>query len=143
MRKFLGRLLTSTKAHLVEIGRILEFPAELLERMRAAGDEECESLFLSQLKGRWGGPVDWRGSATEIYEVLEPCLSAGERAHLPPVDQLEPANPSELVKAIDSHMHRAPRAVRALDSLGDFIIVVLVPRERLADFDRAARHWAA
>jgi hypothetical protein len=143
MRKYLGRLFTSTKAHLVEIGRILGFPAELLERMRAVKDEECEAIFLTQLGGRWGGPVDWRGSAADIYEVLEPCLGSEERGHLPPVDELEPAAPSELVEIIDSHMQRAPRALRALDSLGDFIIVVLVPRERLSEVDRAARYWAA
>ena len=143
MRKFLGRLFADTKAHLVEIGRILDFPTELLERMRAARDEDCEAMFLSQLRGRWGGPVDWRGSATDIYEVLQPCLASNERRYLPPVDQLEPAAPSELVRAIDSHLQQAPRALRALDSLGDFIIVVLVPRERLAEFDHAARHWSA
>lgn len=143
MRKYLGRLFASKKAHLVHIGRILDFPADALERMPAVDDEQCEGIFLSQIKGRWGGPVDWRGSPSEIYEVLDPCLSGEERRCLPPIEQIQAEPPARVVELLDSHMKHAPRALRALDSLGDFIIVLLVPRERLSEFDNAARYWAA
>ncbi len=143
MRKYLGRLFTGTKAHLIQIARILDFPTDALQRMRAVNDEECEAIFLSQVEGRCGGPVDWRGRPPDIYDILEPCLSSDERRYLPPVDSIQPEPPARVVKVLDSHINQARRALRALDSLGDFIIVLLVPRDRLSEFDHAARYWAA
>ena len=46
-------------------------------------------------------------------------------------------------RKFDAHLATTGRAVRALDSFGDFIIVVLVPRERLAAFDAANEYWSA
>jgi hypothetical protein len=143
MRRYFGRLFTGTKAHLVQIARILDFPADAVQLMRGANDEECEATFLSHVAGRWGGPVDWRGGASDIYEVLEPCLSHDERRHLPPVNDVQAASPAQVVEVLDGHLRHAPRSLRALDSLGDFVIVLLVPRDRLAEFDHAARFWAA
>lgn len=114
MLKYLGRLFSGTTAHLIEIARILDFDPDVLRRMRAAKDEECEAIFLSQVEGRCGGPVDWRGRPEDIYDILDPC----------------------------PHMKQTPRALRALGSLGDFYIILLVPRDRLAEFDHAARFWA-
>jgi hypothetical protein len=111
--------------------------------MRAIGGEECEAIFLSQVEGRWGGPVDWRGGASDIYDALEHCLSSDERHLLPPVDEIQAAPPARVVEVLDGHLRQAPRALRALDSLGDFLIVLLVPRRRLSEFDHAARFWAA
>ncbi|MGH8223545.1 MAG: hypothetical protein ACREQZ_11285 [Woeseiaceae bacterium] len=142
MLKYLGRLFSSTKAHLIEIARILDFDPDVLRRMRSVKDEECEAIFLSQIEGRCGGPVDWRGGPEDIYDILDPCLSSDERQCLPSVDSIEPEPPTRVVKVLNAHITKTPRALRALGSLGDFYIILLVPRDRLAEFDHVARYWA-
>jgi hypothetical protein len=143
MRKYLARLFTGTKAHLIQIAPIFDGSLDVLTRMRAANEEECEAVFLSLVEGRCGGRVDWRGSAADIYEALEPCLSSDERRYLPSVESIQLGPPARVVQMLDSYLAQAPRALRALDSLGDFIIVLLVPRDRLSEFDHATRFWAA
>jgi len=143
VRKYFGRLLKGTRSHLIEIARLLDFPLDLVQRMRTVKDEESEALFLAHIEGKCGGPVDWRGGASDIYEVLEGCLSDEERGILSTSEPPERLPPAQIVKWLDSHLTKTKHALRALDSLGDFIIVLVVPRERVSEFDHAARYWKA
>jgi hypothetical protein len=143
MRKFIGRLFSNSKAHLLSIASILEFPDDVQRQMRKATDEECEAILLSQADGRHGGPVDWRGTPEDIYEVLSPCLTDTERRLLPPLSDLPAQPPAQVVASLDVHLLQGPRALRALESFGDFVIVLLVPRQQIPEFDESVGVWLA
>lgn len=143
MRKYFGRLLKGTRSHLIEIAGLLDFPPELVQRMRTLKGEECEALFLAQIEGKFGGLVDWREGASHIHEVLEGCISDEERGILSTVKPPEGLPPEAIVQWLDGHLTSTGHALRALDSLGDFIIVLAVPRARVSEFDHAARYWKA
>ncbi|WP_155844894.1 hypothetical protein [Arenimonas oryziterrae] len=143
MRKFLGRLFSNSKAHLLSVAAILQFPDDVQRQMRKANDEECESILLSQAEGRHGGPVDWRGTAEDVYAVVSPCLADAERALMPPLSGLPAQSPAQIVAALDAHLLQGPRALRALESFGDFVIVLLVPRQKLQEFDDSVGSWLA
>lgn len=138
----LGRLLRSTKTHPIEIAPMLNLPAQATQRMRGVNDEECEAILLSEIEGRCGGAVDWRARPTDIYDVLEPCLTEEERRCLPPMGSIQPGPPLAIVKSLDARLADAPRALRTLESFGDSYIVLLVPRVKLPEFDHVTRFWA-
>lgn len=143
LRRSIGRTYTGTKAHLIETARLLDFSDDTVERMTKVGDEECEAIFLEKIAETHGGAADWRAEPTEVLEVIEPLLTTEERGLLATIQFEEEQRPGETVKKLDAHLATTGRAVRALDSFGDFIIVVLVPRERLAAFDAANEYWSA
>lgn len=143
MRRFLGRVFTNPKTHLLGIAEILGFPEELRHRMRKATEDECEALLLSQVESSIGGTVDWRGTPKDIYDVLSPCLTEAERALLPSLPSVGEQPPTKVIATLDLQLQGAPRALRALESFGDFIIILLVPRGSLTRFDQLARHWLA
>jgi len=143
MFKYLGRLLTKAKTHLLSVAEILGFPEDVQHQMRRANDEECEALLLSQAEGRHGGPVDWRGTPEDVYAVLGPCLTEEERALFPPISALSSRRPPEVFAELDEHFRKGPRALRSLESFGDFSIVLLIPRHRVEEFDRSVGPWLA
>ena len=143
MNRFLGRLFTGTTTHLIQIAALLDFSDEGFSRMGTAEPEECEAIFLREIKGRSGGPLDWRGSAADIYKILNECTTDRERRYLPLPEAVQGDEPAEIVACLDAHLEQAPRALRAMDSFGDFIIVLLIPRDRLSAFEHAARYWLA
>jgi hypothetical protein len=145
--KFFGRvggaLVRGRSQHLMDIAPLLGFSHAEMKRLAGLEPEAREAEFLSIIEHRHGGPVDWRGTPEDIYEILLPCLAADERGHLPDVGTIQRQPPARVVQALDSHLGRSSRALRAIESFGDFFIVLLVPRERVAEFDRIARHWIA
>ncbi|WP_216966649.1 hypothetical protein [Lysobacter sp. MMG2] len=143
MRKFIGRLFSNPKAHLLSVAAALDFPDDVQRQMRKAGDEECEAILLAQVEGRHGGPVDWRGTAEDIYQTLDPCLTSSERALMPALSELQAQPPAQIAAAVDAYLLPGPRALRALESFGDFVIVLLVPRHKLEAFDRSVGSWLA
>jgi hypothetical protein len=138
MNRFLGRLFTGTTTHLIQIAALLDFTDEGFSRMHGAEAEECEAIFLREIEGRFGSRVDWRGSAADIYDILDACSTDRERRCLPPLEDVPDDDPAEVVAYLDAHLEQAPRALRALDSFGDFMIVLLIPRDRLSAFEHAA-----
>jgi hypothetical protein len=70
-------------------------------------------------------------------------LSAEERACLPDVASVVTAPPARVVEALAEHFDGARRTLRAVESFGDFIIVLLIPGDRVAEFDRLAKSWIA
>ena len=138
----LGRLLRSMKTHLIEIAPILNLPTDAIQRMHGVNYEQCEAILLSEIEERCGGAVDGRAPLSEIYEVLEPCLTEEEQGCLPPMDSIRSGPPPAIVRSLDACFANAPRALRTLESFGDNYIVLLVPRAKLSEFDHAARFWA-
>jgi hypothetical protein len=147
MRKYFGRLFgeitRGSARHLLDIAPLLGFSAAELSRLSGVKGDAREALFLSLIERRHGGTVDWRGTPHDIYDVLLPCLTAEERARLPDVASVETAPPAQVVQTLSAHFANAPRTLRAMESFGDFIIVLLLPRERVAEFDRVAANWIA
>jgi hypothetical protein len=147
MRKYLGRLFGTfargRSQHLLDIARLLGFSESEWNQLSGRSDDAREELFLSLIEGRHGGPVDWRGTPEDIYEVVVPCLTEGERACLPDVASVQVAPPARIIESLSSRFDGAPRTLRAIESFGDFVIVLLVPRERVTEFDRIAGSWIA
>jgi hypothetical protein len=144
--KFFKRLIVatlkgSTAPHLPGVARALGLPESDVASLATLKSEERESRFLSLVEQHHGGPVDWRGTAEDIYEVLQPCITAEERACLPPVESVPELRPAEIVQFLDERFTPAPRALRSIESLGDFSILLLIPRDRLAEFEKAAGPW--
>src|SRR5262249_44728623 len=108
---YLHRLLRSTKTHLIEIAPILDLPTDVVQRMRRVNDEQCEAILLSEIEGRCGGAVDGRAPPSEIYEVLEPCLTEAEQGCLPSMDSIQSGPPPAIVKSLDAFFADAPRAL--------------------------------
>jgi hypothetical protein len=147
MRKYFGRLFGAmtrgSSQHLLDIARLLGLSDSEMSQLSGVSGDAREELFLSLIEGRHGGPVDWRGTAEDIYEVVLSCLTSEERTCLPDVTSIQAAPPARIVEALSSRLVSAPRTLRAIESFGDFIIVLLLPRERVADFDRIAKAWIA
>ncbi len=141
--RLFGALLRGRSQHLMDIAPLLGFSADDTKRLVDLEPEAREAEFLSIIQARFGGPVDWRGTPQDIYEVVSPCLTVEERSRLPDVQAVERRPPARVVEALDSRLGSSSRALRAIESFGDFVIVLLVPRERVAEFDRLARHWIA
>ncbi len=131
----------STTPHLPGVARALGIPESDVANLASLHGEEREARFLSFVERRHGGPVDWRGTAEDIYEVLQACVTADERACLPPLDSIPELRPAETIQFIDERFAPAPRALRSMESLGDFSILLLVPRDHLAEFEKAAGPW--
>ncbi len=88
MRKYFGRLyealVRGMSQHLLDFGRIVGLDNDQLAQLSQQKEDDArEHLFLSFIEGRHGGPVDWKGSADDVYEVLLPCLSEEEKVKLP------------------------------------------------------------
>lgn len=144
--KFFKRLMVatlkgSTTPHLPGVARALGIPESDVANLASLRGEEREARFLSLVEQRHGGPVDWRGTAEDIYETLQPCVTAEERACLPPVESIPEMRPAETIQFLDERFAPALRALRSMESLGDFSILLLVPRDRLAEFEKAAGPW--
>lgn len=143
--KFFKRLVVATlkgsTPHLPGVARALGIPESDVTHLALLQGEEREARFLSLVEQRHGGPVDWRGTAADIYEVLQPCVTAEERACLPPVESVPGLRPAETIQFLDQRFASASRALRSMESLGDFSILLLIPRNRLAEFEKAAGPW--
>ena len=127
----------------MDIAPLLGFSDAEIKRLTDLEPEAREAEFLSILEHRHGGTVDWRGTPEDVYEILSQCVAADECGRLPDVGTIQRQPPARIVQALDSYLGSSSRALRAIESFGDFVIVLLVPRERVAEFDRIARHWIA
>lgn len=65
-----------------DIAPLISFSAAEVRLLADLDLEVCEAKFLSIIDRRFGGPVDWRGSPDDIYEVVLLCLTADERRRL-------------------------------------------------------------
>ncbi|MBV6500899.1 MAG: hypothetical protein CJBNEKGG_03387 [Prosthecobacter sp.] len=144
--KFFKRLMVatlkgSTTPHLPGVARALGISESDVANLASLQGEEREAGFLSLVEQRHGGPVDWRGTAEDIYDILQPCVTAEERACLPPVESIPALRPAETIQFLDERFASAPRALRSMESLGDFSILLLIPRDRLVEFEKAAGPW--
>lgn len=129
--------------HLIDTARLLGFSDDTVGRMLKAGDEECELILLENIAKSHGGTADWRAKPSEVLEVIEPFLTMEERCILSTLKLEDELRPEETVNKLDEHFAITSRAVRVLDSFGDFIIVILVAREQLSAFDSANEFWSA
>ncbi len=53
------------------------------------------------------------------------------------------APPARIVEDLALRLGDAGRSPRAVESFGDFVIVLMIPRARLKEFDRRAKNWLA
>lgn len=139
----MGRVREGTKAHLVDTAELLNCSDGVLHAMRGATDAGCEALFVDHLSRTCGGTADWKEHPQDIAETLVAFLSADEAdliRHLMVDDRTKPA---QAVQRFDELLSSSTKGVRALESFGDFYIVVVVPRHLLPRFDEVNKHWIA
>lgn len=140
----LGRTREGTKAHLVGTAELLNCPAEMLHTMREADDETCEALLVEHISLTCGGTADWREHPQDVAEMLARFLGseeAGLLANSPALD--DETRPPQAVQAFDAVLSGSALAVRALETYGDFYIVLIVSRHLLPRFDEVNKHWLA
>jgi len=97
-------------------------------------------MLVEEVEARHGGTVDWRATLDDIIGAIESVLTPDERAALTSVDAT-PTSLGDAMRLLDRRLIKCQRGLRALDSFGDNVIVVLVPRPSLASFDDVNRHW--
>jgi hypothetical protein len=140
-RLFIAILKRSSTSHLLNLASILGSSESEITHLKSLPDEEREARFLELVQNRHGGAVDWRGTAEDIYETLQHCITAEESAYLPPVNTVPNSQPAEIIRYLDERFLAGNRAIRSIESLGDFSILLLVPRKQLHEFEKAAGPW--
>lgn len=136
-----GRVREDAKTHLIKTGQLLGFDDEIVNQMKSLGDEACEALFLEGLEHVGGGGVDWRAKSGEVIEVVVPFLESSERDLLKALRPDDLEHPSEVVRHIDGLLCNTIHSIRTLDSFGDFVIVVVVDKAVVVDFDEINKNW--
>jgi len=115
--KYFGRLFGAVargrSQHLLDIALLLGFSDAEMSQLSGADDDARVELFLSLIEQRHGGPVDWRGTPEDIYDVVVPCLNAEERACLPEVASVTTAPPARVVKTLSTHINGGRRTLQA------------------------------
>jgi hypothetical protein len=137
-----GRMRESKK-HLLATARLLDLDPSVIDRMERSGRDECEAILVEQVEAHHGGTVDWRATLDDVVETIDSVLTPGERAALAVAHDTAPTSLEEAVQLLDRKLINCHRGLRALESFGDNLIVLLVPRPNLAPFDDANRHWMA
>jgi hypothetical protein len=138
-----GRVREGTKAHLVLTAELLNGSAGMLHTMRGATDEACEALLVDHVSQTCGGTVDWKEHPQDIAKVLAAFLSADDADRIRKTTLDERMKPPHAVHTFDRLLSGASHGVRAMDMLGDFYIVLVVPRDLLPRFDEINKHWIA
>jgi hypothetical protein len=139
--RFIGRLFSRPKKCFVTVGELLKFPHELLTRMRASSDEECEELLILGVENGHGGVLDWKADLGDVLEALDPVLTLEERVAFRKIDDAESPKFPEIIHLLDNKLRPPMRALRAVGGLGDSYILFLAPRDGLLEFDTAAACW--
>lgn len=137
----MGRVLEGTRTHLIETARLLNFSVEVIEKMTSASEEECETMFLQQIVKTNGGAVDWRAKPREILDVIDRFLSPQERLLLTALQLDNSLRPAVTVNEFDNRLINELSTIRALDSFGDSIIVLRIPRSSADAFDEINKYW--
>lgn len=130
-----------SKSHLVATGRLLEFDEALIGKMVALDDESCEALFVKSIESVCGGAVDWRANTGEVIEVVRPFLAQSEQNLLSMLNSGAQKMPLESVHDLNELLVGALHSIRALDTFGDFVIIVVVKNTLLRDFDEINKYW--
>lgn len=138
-----GRVREGTKVHLVMTAELVSCSNDVLHAMRGATDEECETLLVDHISKTCGGTADWKEHPHDIAETLAEFLSADEADLLRRLALDERTKPAQAVQRFDALLTHSPKGVRALESFGDFYIVLVVPRPLLPRFDEVNKHWIA
>ena len=68
-------------------------------------------------------------------------LPDGLLINVPDTEAVPDLRPAETIQFLDERFASASRALRSMESLGDFSILLLIPRDRLAEFEKAAGPW--
>lgn len=63
------------------------------------------------------------------------------KAHLLQSPRCSATGVVETIHQLDASLRPPQRALRAIESFGDSYILLLVPRDKLDEFDRTCRHW--
>jgi hypothetical protein len=140
-RRSLGRVREGAKHHLINSGRVLNFDTKMIDQMLLLSDEDCEAIFLRQIEGSRGGAIDWRAKSEEIIEITKPFLAPEEQLLLAGLDIDYSWRPAEIIKHLDKLLIGQRHAIRALDTFGDAIFVVVIDKESEAVFDEVNRYW--
>src|SRR5262245_50480074 len=119
---------------------LLGAPLELVEKARRAPEEAQEALFLDFTDGRHACALDWKATPADVVEGLLPLLSEDEKKLVPSVDDL-PEDSGEAIAKIRSQLAAGPRTLVHTESLGDFSILIVVPKEKEQEFLRCAGPW--
>lgn len=138
-----GRVREGTKAHLVLTAELLSGSAEMLHAMRDATDEACETLLVDHVSQTCGGTVNWKEHPQDIAQVLAAFLGAAEAQQLMGAALDARMKPPHAVHTFDRMLSDSAKGVRALDTFGDFYIVLVVSRDVLPRFDAINKHWLA
>ena len=119
---------------------LLGAPTELVEKARKANEETQEVLFLEFTDGRHACALDWKATAADVVEGLLPLLSESERKLVPAAETL-PEDSASAIAKIRSEMAAGPRTLIHTQTLGDFSILILVPKEKEAEFGQCVGPW--
>lgn len=138
-----GRVREGTKAHIVRTAELLNCSAEVLHTMQDATDEVCEALLVEDVSRTCGGIADWKEHPQDIARVLAAFLGAEEADRIRSATLDERTTPPKAVQTFDRLLSGSTHGVRALDTFGDFYIVLAVSRDLLPRFDEINKHWIA
>ena len=139
----IGRTREGTKAHLLTTAEILDCSEDVLSAMHGADDERCEAMLVDHVSRTCGGTADWKEHPKDVMETLAPFLSPEESHILQKADIDDLTRPPEAIRHLDNLLSQTAKGVRALDTFGDFYILVVMPRSQLGRFDEVNKYWLA
>ena len=119
---------------------LLGASAELVEKTGSASEETQEALFLEFANGRHACALDWRATSDDVVDGLLPLLSDAEKNLLPSAQAL-PEDAAGAIAKIRSMMAGGPRTLIQTNTLGDFSILILVPKDKAAEFNQCVGPW--
>jgi hypothetical protein len=143
LSRSIGRTREGTKQHLVGTAELLGCGPAVLSAMRQANDEQCEAMLVDHVEKTCGGTADWREHTKDVAETICAFLAPEEAALLQHLSLDDHARPHEAAAQLDKLLAGTAKGVRALDTFGDFYILVVVPRTLLAQFDDINKYWLA
>lgn len=138
-----GRVREGTKIHLVLTAELLNCSAEVLHIMRGATDEACEALLVDHVSQTCGGAVDWKEHPHDVAQMVAAFLTAEQADRIKGATLDGQLKPPQAVHTLDRLLADAAQGVRALDTFGDFYIVLVLSRDLLPRFDEINKHWIA
>ena len=138
-----GRVREGTKAHLVLTAELLNGSAGMLHTMRGATDEACEALLVDHVSQTCGGAVDWKEHPHDIAQMVAAFLTTEQADRIQRATLDGQLKPPQAVHTLDRLLADSTQGVRALDTFGDFYIVLVLSRDLLPRFDDVNKHWIA
>jgi hypothetical protein len=111
--------------------------------MQSSDFAQCEEAFLRAIQGKHGCTVDWKARPEEIRESLGECMNPEEIALFRTIPIANERTASGTVLKLTKALQGTPmpRSLVLLESFGDFVIVLLVPKAQKENIEALANGW--